>query len=218
MPETKTETIPAILRRELYPCEVQCKANQTTLYELNNLTGHTSERINYICQSMLGEIVRVMHVWFSAGCQNYVHIFVFLNENRILPSSNPRGSNWVTGGLIGDDLPRPIPLDLKLRKGDEITVKYTNTDTSNDHTVVITLEIEKVRVKEKPEEPKAEEEKQKVEESKPKKKVLIPQVKMDDLRRGVFGPILGLDASGIGGDASDAVQPVVEQDEDSSQA
>ena len=218
MPETKVESTPAILRRELYPAEIQCKANSGSAqspYEFNNLTNHTTERIRYVCPNKLGEIVRIVHIWFSAGCQNYVHLFIYLNGGLILPSSDPQGSTWVTGGLIGDDMSRPIPADLKLRKGDTLQAKYINTDSTNDHTVVITLEIEKVRAKEPKVEEPAAKQPEKAETEKPLKKVIFPQVDMSDLRETILGPLILGDASGIGGDASDA-GPVIET-EDSSQ-
>lgn len=126
-------------RRNILVCELQCKAGTLAWSNINNAEGKLlGKPVKYEAQANK-EILRMVSIWFSGGCQNFVRLKVNCKGETIIPIVNDLFSS---DGLIGDDVRYPFPIDQELSRGEEVTVHYINTDTAFDHTVVVTLEIE----------------------------------------------------------------------------
>ena len=131
-----------VREREVYFYELQCKASQTKDTDENgsSFAGMPAERSRALFRAEFTCTVKLIKVWFSAGCQNFVHLKAMFKGRQILPSPN---KTFDSGGVIGDDLERPFFINKKLRSGDEIQFLYQNSDT-NAHTVGLTIEVEPV--------------------------------------------------------------------------
>lgn len=126
-------------RRNIFVCEIQCKASTLTWSDINNVAGAlNAKRIRYEAQAGV-EIIRMISIWFSGGCQNYIHLKAKYKGEQIIPVVN---DDFSSEGLVGDDVRYPFPIDQEMSRGEEFSIEYTNTDPAFDHTVVATLEIE----------------------------------------------------------------------------
>lgn len=171
--------------RKVWFYELETKASTTKFGQDNGVSGLDTVRSKPILR-FKGEMrLKLVKVWFSAGCQNYVHLLGKLNDHQIIPTPDPI---FDTGGIIGDDQVFPFFFNRLVRPGDVLQFEYKNSDT-NAHTLGISVEAEPVSTKRrrKPEVVVAEQEPEPAPEDEPTsleertQKAFAKEVAIDDL-------------------------------------
>ena len=120
--------------------ELQTKSSTTKFSQENNVSGIETARSKPVLV-IKGEMkLKLVKVWFSAGCQNFVHLLGKHNDHQIIPSPDPI---FDSGGVIGDDQVFNFFFNRLMRPGDRLEFEYKNSDT-NDHSLGIFVEAEPV--------------------------------------------------------------------------
>ena len=75
--------------------------------------------------------VKRVHVHFPAGSQYYLQIALLRGAEQVLPDD---------GYIVGDDNVYVVNCSLEYLSGEDVKVRYSNTDAANDHRCFILVE------------------------------------------------------------------------------
>jgi len=106
-------------------------ANKTSWEKLNifRLSASDVVDINYI------------NLWFPAGCGDDIQLRVFCNSAQVLPYPSSGVATPSQGLFItGDDVTYRFKVNLRLKRGETISVEYKNTNSTDSYKVAVWLE------------------------------------------------------------------------------